>query len=151
MNNDPAYIAQKVLEKVRAGKVQMHSRTYFIVRMGGTALLAILTLLVSVLVVSFIFFSIHESGELFLLGFGSRGVLVFLSLFPWFSLIVDIGLLFLLEFLLQGFKFGYRTSLLSIFAGILLVSVVLGIIFDFLPVQSTLLERADSGQLPVFG
>ena len=151
MNNDPRHIAQKVLERVSAGKVQMRSKTYFVVRVAMTAFLAILTLAVSVWVVSFIFFSIHESGELFLLGFGSRGVVVFLSLFPWLSLIIDLGLLFLLELLLQRFKFGYRTPLLSIFVGVLLVSIILGIAFDFLPIHSMLLDRADSGQLPVIG
>ena len=151
MNNDPNYIAQKVLEKVRTGDVHMHTKAYFIFRMALTALLAILTLAVSVWVVSFIFFSIHESGELFLLGFGSRGALVFLSLFPWLSLIVDLGLLLLLEWLLQGFKFGYRISLFSIFLGILFFSIVLGIAFNFLPVHSMLLDRADNDQLPILG
>ncbi len=151
MNNNESHIAENVLARIREGSVRMRSRTYFVICIGAAAIIAVLSLAVSVWVVSFIFFSIHESGELFLLGFGARGIETFLYLFPWLALIIDIGLLCLLEIFLQGFKFGYRTSLLSIFLGILCFSVALGVVFDLLPVHSALLERADRGELPVLG
>ena len=151
MNNDSSHIAEEVLAKVRSGQVRMRSRTYFMIRLTVAVLVAILTFAVSTWVISFMLFSVHESGELFLLGFGSRGVSAFVHLFPWFTLIINFVLIFLLEFILQWFKFGYRTSLLSIFLGILAFSVMFGIAFDFLPVHSILLDRADNGDLPFFG
>jgi len=151
-HNSQLEIQKKVFERIRGGgAAHMHSRTYFVARIALTAAVALLTLAVSAFVLSFIVFSIHESDEQFLLGFGSRGVATFFALFPWLSLVADILLLLLLEWLLQGFKIGYRFSLLSVFIGVLAVSTVLAVVVDLTPLHKTLLDRADSGRLPVGG
>lgn len=144
-------IQKKVLERVRGGGAHMHTRAYFIARVVAAAAVAVLALLVSSFVLSFVVFSIHESGEQFLLGFGGRGLATFFSLFPWLSLIADIAILFLLEWLLQGFKLGYRVSLLGVFLGVLISSAVLAALIGLTPVHSMLLDRADRGELPVVG
>ena len=144
-------IQNGVLEKIRAGQVHMRPRIYFVARLMLTLLVAILALVISALVVSFVFFSVHESGEQFLLGFGSRGILTFLLLFPWASLLLDIVTLLVLEWLLQSFKFGYRISLLAVFLGIFACSTILGILVTLTPLHSVLLNQADQGVLPVIG
>ena len=144
-------IQKKVLNRIRTGNARMHSRAYFHVRVVFTLAVAILTFAVSTFVLSFIVFSVHESGEQFLLGFGGRGVLTFLALFPWLTLIFNIALLFLLEWLLQSYKIGYRFSLLAVFIAIFVISVVLAAIVDLTPTHSILLDRADRDQLPVIG
>jgi hypothetical protein len=149
-NNTNNSIQEQVLQKIRAG-APMHSREYFIAWSALTALVALLALMASVVVVSFVAFSIGESGELFLLGFGERGLAVFVSLFPWGLLVFDILLLLLLEWLLQNFKLGYRISLLNIFIGIFMLSIVGAALVNLTPLHQTLLQRADEGTLPVFG
>ena len=150
-NDQKQNIVDNVLKKVREGGVRMHPKMYFIARLIGVIVIAFLVLAISALVASFIFFSIHESGEQFLLGFGGRGVLTFFSLFPWIFILIDIVLIVLLEWLVQSFKFGYRISLLKIFLGILISSIVLGVIIDLTPLHTALLDRADNGQLPIIG
>jgi hypothetical protein len=152
MNEDSMQqnIQAKVLERVRE-RAHMHPRAYFVARLVLTLGIATFSLLLSVFVLSFIIFSVHESGEQFLLGFGGRGLTIFLTLFPWVALVADIMLLFVLEWLLQGFKIGYRFSLLTLFAGIAGVSVFLAIIVDATPLHSLLLDRADRGDLPFAG
>jgi len=126
----------------------MRPKYYFVLRLVSTITIGFLTLIVSVFVVSFVLFSVHESGEAFLLGFGKQGILTFISLFPWALVVVDIALVVFLEWLLRGFKFGYRFSLLAIFIGIFLLSIVLGVIVNFTPLHQTLLGEADRGALP---
>ena len=144
-------IKTNVLELIREGKIHPHSRAYFAVRFIATILVALLALGVSVFVVSFIFFSIHESGEQFLLGFGRQGLFTFLILFPWTSLVLDLVILLLLEWLLQGFKFGHRISLLMIFVYVFILSSIIGLLINFTPIHRTLLKLADRGELPLIG
>ncbi len=144
-------IHDTVLHQVETGSLRVHSRRFFMIRFAATVAVAVLAFLFSTLVMSFIFFSIHESGEQFLLGFGGAGVLTFLELFPWVAFVVDIALLVLLEWLLQGFKLGYRVSLIVIFIGIFGGSAVLGFLIDLTPLHSTLLGLANKGELPIVG
>ncbi len=153
MNQDHSTnsIEKAVLDKVREGKVRRRPRSSFIVHVLATMAVSVLLLVASAFVISFIIFSIHESGEQFLLGFGLRGVEVFLTLFPWLLVIVVIVLVLLLEWLLQRFKFGYRTPLLNIFLGIGGISILLGTLISFTPLHSILLGFADKDQLPLLG
>jgi hypothetical protein len=144
-------IQQAVLDKVRAGKVHRRPRSYFIMRIAATVVVSILLLITSALVISFILFSLDESGEQFLLGFGLHGIEVFFILFPWVPTLLTIALLFLLEWLLQGFKFGYRIPLLNIFLGIVGASLILGVLINFTPLHTTLLGFADKNELPIIG
>jgi hypothetical protein len=144
-------IQDKVFEKIRGGTVRMRPKSYFVIRFTLTAFVAIIALILSALILSFTFFSVYESGELFLLGFGREGIVTFLSLFPWIILVIDIALLLALEALLQGFKFGYRVSLFSIFVGVFVSSAVLGLVVYLTPLHAMLLDQADKGGLPLIG
>jgi hypothetical protein len=147
--NSKDSIQQNVLEKIKTGEVRKVPRVYFMLRILATLFVAILLLASSALVASFIFFSLHESGEQFLLGFGFQGIVVFLKLFPWLCLAFDVALVFLLEWLLQGFKFGYRIPLLNIFIGLLVASGVLGGLLALTPLHPDLLHLSDDHQLPI--
>jgi len=150
-HNPDKSISEAVLNKIRAGTVRRRSRMYFMLRVIAAVTISILLLVVSALVVSFILFSLHESGEQFLLGFGWQGIRVFFQLFPWVYAVVAVLLSILLEFLLKGFKFGYRLPLLNIFGGIVGVSIVLGIGIALTPLHSFLLHTADADRLPLVG
>ncbi|MDR3547612.1 MAG: hypothetical protein P4M11_04960 [Candidatus Pacebacteria bacterium] len=152
MNDHPTdSIQQAVLDKVRAGKVRRRPRLYFVARLIAIAVVSVLLLIMSALVISFVIFSIHESGEQFLLGFGLRGIEVFLVLFPWLYAVITLGLIFLLERLLKGFKFGYRIPVINVFLGAIGISIGLGILISLTPLHSALLGAADKDDLPVLG
>jgi hypothetical protein len=141
-------IRTTVLERIKSGRARMHSRAYFVVRAIVSLFVAFLALVVSSAVLSFIIFGIHESGELFLLGFGFSGVVTFFALFPWFLFGFDLFLIFMLEWLLQGFRFAYRFSLASVFAGVFGVSALLALALYATPLHSALQDQADQHQLP---
>lgn len=144
-------IKDKVFAKIRSGEVSMRPRIYFIARLVILGFISILAILLAVFVLSFAFFSIHESGEQFLLGFGQRGFQAFLALFPWWSLLLTVLLILLVDHLLRYFKFGYRVSILELFLIALVVVMIAGIAINFTPLHLSLLDSADHDNLPMIG
>ena len=147
----PKDIQRTVLDKIRKREVVMRPKVYFVLKIIFVAAISVVAFLLSIYVASFIFFSLHESGEQFLLGFGFRGILIFISLFPWWALIVVILLIFAVEYFIHRFRFVYRVSLSKVFAAALLLAIVLGVVLDFSPLHTVMLELSDKGQLPIFG
>lgn len=144
-------IQQKVLERIRAGEISMRPKLYFVARVVALALVALLALALAVFVLSFLFFSITESGEQFLLGFGRHGLMAFITLFPWGPFLIALALIVLLDVVVRYFKFGYRVSMLEIFLIALTVVVAAGVAINFTPLHRLLLESADRGELPLVG
>lgn len=144
-------IKDNVFKKIRSGEVSMRSRLYFIVRVVLLLVLALIAAALAIFALSFAFFSIHESGEEFLLGFGQKGLNAFVSLFPWVSFVITIGLIVLLDHILRLFRFGYRVSMLKIFLVALAGVAVMSIAINFTPLHSVLLDSADHNHLPLIG
>ena len=140
-----------VLEKIKKGEVCMHSKIYFTLKVILLSVVIFLTLITSSLLLSFMIFSLRISGRLFLLGFGYTGVKVFLTLFPWLLLAVEIALLLILEKLFRFFKFGYRNPLIYIFAGSLVLTFVAGYFINSTPLHKNMMNRAEQRRLPLLG
>lgn len=155
MNDTPTpprnTFTDQVLEKIRSGKVHMHPRIYFGLKALALALTTAAVVAASATLVSFILFSIQASGQMYLLGFGGRGLQVFLLLFPWWLLALDIALMLLMGWLLRHFQFGYRSPLLYLLTGTLAISVIIGFLITITPLHRSLLHQANRGRLPVFG
>ena len=150
-NNPTPSIQQSVLDKVRKGNVRRHTRLYFLLRIFATSFVGALALLTSALTISFILFSLHESGEQFLIGYGLRGIGVFLTLFPWISLVLAIVFITVFERLLRGFKFAYRMPVLHVLSAVTAASILLGILINLTPLHTSLLRVADQGGLSIIG
>lgn len=151
MNKSAEDIKNFVLKKIHLGEIHKQPRVYFVAQITLVIVVVVLTLVVSVFAVSFALFSIHESGELFLLGFGIRGFLTFLSLFPWLTLVIAALLVFLLEWLLRHFKFSYRRPILYVFFTAICLIFVGGLLIFMTPLHTILLDKADKNELPIFG
>jgi hypothetical protein len=144
-------IQASVLQKIRTGEVSMRPKLFFIAKVAALAVVAALAFASAMLVLSFAFFSIHESGEQFLLGFGQRGFIVFIQLFPWIPFFIAVLLILLLDFLLRYFKFGYRISMLDLFLIALAAAMVVGFFITLTPLHTDLRDRAERGELPIIG
>lgn len=129
----------------------MRPRLYFVARMALLIAVAALAFLVSVFALSFALFSVYQSGEQFLLGFGAQGVATFLALFPWWTSLLAIFLLLILEALLRNFKFAYQLPLLRFFLWALGVAILGSVLVGSTPLHAFLLERADQDGLPLLG
>ena len=147
-NNDNATLQKNILDKIRNDEVTMRSKNYFAFKVVLLVIVAVLVLLTSSLLVSFIFFSVSVSGRLLLLGFGWRGFEVFFITFPWGTLLIDIIFVVLLESLLKKFQFGYRNPILYTLGSILLITVFIGIVIEKTPFHDSLLHREETQTLP---
>ncbi len=129
----------------------MRSRAYFIRRAILLGAMAILVLLGAFFMLSFVFFSVRESGVGYLLEFGEHWIGTFAALFPWTSLLFFIACMVILEMLVRRFAFSYRFPLLRMFLWILVVGILGSTIIGFTPLHASLLSAADRDQLPFIG
>jgi len=143
--------SKKVLDKIRAQQVTMRPRFYFTLKSIAVAVVAILTLLLSVSIGSFILFTIRTSYETTLLGFGPSGLFIFLTLFPWPLLILDVACIMLLEWMLRWFRFGYRSPLLYLLFVILVIILSASSVIDTDRVSDSILRGAHDIDLPIIG
>ncbi len=129
----------------------MHSRAYFIFRAALAGAAALLVLAGALFVLSFLFFSVHESGVGYLLEFGEHGIRAFAVLFPWTSLLLFVVFILILEMLVRRFEFSYRFPLLRIFLWILIIGIAGSMLIGFTPLHASLLSAADKDELPLLG
>ena len=139
----------RVLASIEAKHVKAYSKAHFTLRVILLALLAAVILIVSVLLVNFALFTLRISGRAMLLNFGPQGILIFIRVFPWPLLAFDIALILILEWLLQRFKFGYRSPVLYSLIAIFAIAISAGLIIDRgTRFNDLLLRDADDRRLP---
>lgn len=114
-------IKDRVLSRIEEGRVHVHSKYYFYAKVALTLLVALLALLVSIFIFNFILFSLFAEHRAPLLGYGPSGYWLFLILFPWPLLAIDLVLLALLQQLLRVFEFGYKKPVIYLFFASLVV------------------------------
>lgn len=149
MNAELKSLRESVLAKIKNEHVTMRSRAYFWIKIAALVTVALLVLVVSVAICNFILFAIQASGSDQLLGFGSRGFALFIRFFPWWLLILDIGLIVLLEYLLRRFRFGYKSPVLYLLFGLLIVTISIGYTIERVTtVNAYLRDRAHEKRLP---
>lgn len=144
-------LQNEVLEQIRKGQVPMRPKLHFVLQLAAIVALSVVVLALAVFVLSFIIFSVHESGEQFLLGFGQRGIVTFVMLFPWGTFVVLLAALVLLRWLVRHFRFGYRIPSLRALGLLAIVAGGLGFVLLRTPLHPYLLGQADRDSLPVIG
>ncbi|HWU24747.1 MAG TPA: hypothetical protein VN086_03280 [Candidatus Paceibacterota bacterium] len=150
MNNNPEQhqIESEVLERIRSGKLRMKPRFFFVLKTALVIAITVLILLISVWLASFISFGLRLSGNDSLLGFGTRGILMFIAVFPWWLALIDLALIALLAWLLRHFKFGYRKPVLYLLGALIVGGVAGGLLFDReTPFHDDRFHEAESGEL----
>lgn len=141
---------EDILNKIKKDELLVKSKTYF--RLRYLVLLCLLgTIFVtSLFLLTFIIFSLSAAGQLALITFGATGLKLFLILFPWKLLALDVILVFLLGWLLRTFRFGYRTPVIYLLLTILTIIIGTSLIIDRVkPFHHSLLHQADLKRLPL--
>jgi len=129
-SSDQQNLKEKVIHEIKDGNAIMRPKYMFTLKAIALLVTAFFTLLVSILIFNFIFFSLRIGHHMEFLHQGPPGFILFLRFFPWPLLLIDIGLIVLLQFLLRQFKMGYRLPTLYLIAIILCSTVVVGAIID---------------------
>lgn len=144
-------IKAEILHKIQSGEVKMRPKAFFVMKVAVLVFVAFVTFVVSVLLVSYTWFSMRAGGHFFLLGFGGRGLFEFFLVFPWLILLLDIALIFFLDWLLKRFKFGYHNPVLYIFIGSLLLITAGGTILNMTSFHKNVMYLAENKHLPIPG
>ena len=113
-----------ILKRIRSHDIRVRPRLYFTLQLVALAVVACITLLLSVALFNFIFFTVRISGNGTLLDFGPRGFWAYLIFFPWPLLALDIACVLMLQFLLRKFRFGYHIPVLYLLLVLFAISVV---------------------------
>jgi hypothetical protein len=123
----------QVLKRIDADNIQAYPKAHFTVRMILLIVIAVLILLVSICLFSYICFDVRMSGDVF----------------PWTSLVLDIILVGMLQWLLRNFRFGYRIPVLYLLLALLVVTGIAGyVVYRETGFNEMLLREADQNRLP---
>ncbi|OHA17884.1 MAG: hypothetical protein A3H57_04430 [Candidatus Taylorbacteria bacterium RIFCSPLOWO2_02_FULL_43_11] len=123
-------LKEKILGKILSGNVSMKPKMVFSLRLAALIIVALLVTIVSIFLFNFILFSIRINSQDILLGFGQRGFVAFLAFFPWHLLFIDLMLVAVLELLLRQFRLGYKTPVVYLMLGLIVVSFSIGAYVD---------------------
>jgi hypothetical protein len=151
INTQNNNLKEQILNKIKSGEVAMRPKAYFVCKVFLLMFVSFLTFIVSVILVSYLLFSIRVGGGIFLLGFGTRGFYEFILIFPWILLLINILLLLILDSLLKRFKFGYNRPMLYLFLVTLTAITFLASLINFTPFHKELMSRAEGQKLPMVG
>lgn len=128
-------IQEKILENIRTEKIHMRPKFYFTLVFIALVLVSVFVFCITAFIFSYIVFSVRASSDLFLLGFGFRGFILFLLFFPWVYVILNIILICLLEWLVRRFSFGYKHSIVLVFAVITVVLLSVSLLVEYFDTQ----------------
>lgn len=147
--SQPESTKETILDRINREGISMHSRTYFMLRLIGLAVLTLLILIISIFICTFIFFILRLNGHDALPAFGPSGWVLFLRFFPWHLLILDVLFVILLRYLLRTFPIAYRTPWVYAVLALIVVSISTGLVIDRgTRVNDDLLRRSDQGGVP---
>jgi hypothetical protein len=149
-NKPQSDIKQEIFQKIADKSIAMRPRVYFTLRVVALVVLALFILFLSVFILGMISFSIRISGHAFLFGSGVAGIALFLKLFPWLPLVLDIGCIALVVKIMRKFSFGYQRPVLSLLGLGLLFVLGAGLALDLgTSANDRMFEHAERNELPM--
>lgn len=149
MNQEQSPIKAKILSAIQAGKVTMRPRWHFALQtalvLSGITII-ILTLL---FLISFIIFSLRQTGVWFAPTFGYRGYSTLFTSLPWLLIGLSVIFIVILEILVKRYSFAYRQPLLYSALVLVLIVTIGGIAVAQTPFHGGLMKQARDNHLPI--
>jgi len=121
MNN----IQKNILDKIKTGEVDMKPRWHFVLKSVLLVFSVVTVILVGIYLLSFILFTLRQSGVGFVPLYGLRGISVFVMNSPWLLIFSTVVSLVALQLLVRTYSFSYRQPLVYSMIGII-IFVLLG-------------------------
>lgn len=143
--------SKELLNKIKKGELKKRSRFYFVFKGFTYGLGLILVIIFSVMIGSFIIFSLRATGALFLPRFGFLGLKIFLFSFPWFLGLIVLILVLLIGWLVKKSPIVYRKPLLYSILAILILVLFSSFMFEKTRFHTALFKKAQDYKLPVIG
>lgn len=150
MSSEEVHVS-RALSDIESGLVKMRPKWQFIIRSILLVVSLILSLLAILFLASFILFTLRQTGLWFAPGFGISGFGIFFRSLPWVLVLLVVILIFLLEYLVRKYSFGYGRSLIISLLVILFIAFTGGIILEMTPLHRDLFLSANKNKLPFGG
>lgn len=119
-------VSQKVLEKIRTGRVKMKSKLLFVLEKLGIKSVFGLLLIIAILIISLMIFLIQQQSSSQFLGLSSKAIFPFLSDLPWSWLFIAIIFILLATVIFRKFTLAYRQTLKRSAFGLLATAIIIG-------------------------
>ncbi len=143
-------IQENVLDKIKSGQLQMHSKWYFVVQGALIIGFAFLLFVVSAFLVSFIFFILHTSDISLLPRFGKNGIIVLFFIFPWVLVLVALIITGITGYLLKRFEFVYHKPLLYLPVALIFLVTFVGFMVQISSFHDNFRPYSLNHRLPFF-
>ncbi len=150
-DSQKSLITDKVLEKIKSGRIKMRPKAHFVLKTVLAALGFILIILFVLYLISFIVFTLRMSGIWFAPGFGFYGIKIFLFSLPWLLILTAIILIIILEILVKYFSFAYRRPILYSILGIIALVFLGSFVIGQIKIHPYLFKKSQEKHLPVAG
>ncbi len=138
---------QVVLKKIQDEDITPLSKRLFHIRLIAVVAVILAVCIVTVFLLSYIVFGIRMGGYASLLDLGLTGWQVFLMLFPWTLLLIDLALIGVLEWLLRSFKFCYRLPSLYLLPSVVVIVLLGGYVIDRFHVHDAVMGRSQDAAI----
>ena len=138
----------KILEKIKKGRIKMKPKSYFVFRTILFAIGIILAFIFTVFIIGFILFNLRVSGAWHFPAFGFPGLGLFFVSLPWLLIVLAIIFILILEIFAKKFSIVYKKPLLYSVIGIRIIVLILGIFIAQTPMHKGLFDRARQGKMP---
>lgn len=141
MKNGPNKIEEKVMAKIKSGKVRLRSKYIFLAEKLGLGSAFILSVLLAVLFFNLALFTLKSSDNLGYLSFGSRGIFAFLECFPYQLIIIFVVFIFIAGFILKKNDILYKKPFGRLALGLMGLVVIAGVILAFTNIAERIEQR----------
>ncbi len=108
----------------------------------------VLVTLVSIYLLSFVLFTLRETGLWWMPGFGGMGLVFFITHSPWLLISVTLLFLLILYVLVRHYGHNYRQRTIYVLIGTVLIAILGGAILDYLAVHDHMRRMVDQERLP---
>lgn len=144
-------LKNNLIDKIKAGDINMKPRWHFVLRSLLIIFGVITASLVVVYLLSFVLFTLRQSGVGFLPLYGVRGISLFVMNSPWL-LIGSAGITFIaLQLLVHKYSFSYRQPLLYSVMSVIALVLFGAYAIEQTPMHQRLQEITKERNVPVVG
>lgn len=144
MNN----FKDNIIKKIKAEDIAMRPRWHFVLHTFLLISGGILATLIAVYLLSFVMFTLHQSGLLFAPQFGWHGFVVLVVSSPWILIAILGVFLLLLYVLVSRYSFSYQKPFVYSIVGVVLVVIAVSSLIQYYGVHERVQSFADRHNVP---
>ncbi len=141
---------KEILDKIKNGELDMKPKWHFVLKSALLLVGTVIAALLAVYFLSFVIFTLKETGVGFSVLYGFKGISLFVMHSPWILIsatVVFVGILYLL---ITHYSFSYQKPLVYSMVGVVLFALVGSVIIEQTTMHAKLQQYSEQTEVPVF-